>query len=82
MRGALFAFRFHQFLAAGGTLYSTLEAPEKRRFALEGQYYAAGDEVGTAALPAGFLPRVRAGILHGGWRKGANPEHNAAHAYF
>jgi hypothetical protein len=39
----IFAFRLHQFLAAGGTVYSTLEAPAKRKLSLEGQYYAAGD---------------------------------------
>jgi hypothetical protein len=39
----IFAFRLHQFLAAGGTVYSTLEPPATRKLSLEGQYYAAGD---------------------------------------
>jgi len=39
----VFAFRLHQFLAAGGTLYSTLEGADKRYLTLEGQHYAPGD---------------------------------------
>lgn len=39
----VFAFRLHQFLAAGGTLYATLESAEKRYLTLEGQHYAPGD---------------------------------------
>jgi ATP-dependent helicase YprA (DUF1998 family) len=39
----LFAFRLHQFLAAGGTVYATLEPPGARQLSLEGQYYAPGD---------------------------------------
>lgn len=45
----LFAFRLHQFLAAGGTVYATLEPPSERRLSLEGQYYA-GDEHGDKLL--------------------------------
>src|SRR5205814_9620654 len=40
----LFAFRLHQFLAAGGTVYSTLESPANRQLSLEGQYYAPGGD--------------------------------------
>jgi hypothetical protein len=36
----LFAFRLHQFLAAGGTVYATLQPSDKRQFSMEGQYYA------------------------------------------
>jgi hypothetical protein len=39
----VFAFRLHQFLAAGGTLYATLENADKRYLTLEGQHYAPGD---------------------------------------
>jgi hypothetical protein len=39
----IFAFRLHQFLAAGGTLYATLESSDKRHLTLEGQHYAPGD---------------------------------------
>ena len=35
----IFAFRLHQFLAAGGTLYATLESADKRYLTLEGQHY-------------------------------------------
>lgn len=45
----LFAFRLHQFLAAGGTVYATLETPSERHLSLEGQYYA-GDEDGDKLL--------------------------------
>lgn len=45
----LFAFRLHQFLAAGGTVYATLEPASERRLSLEGQYYA-GDENGDKLL--------------------------------
>jgi hypothetical protein len=41
----LFAFRLHQFLAAGGTVYGTLQKPADRKFSPEGQYYA-GDSDG------------------------------------
>lgn len=45
----LFAFRLHQFLAAGGTVYSTLESSAARQLSLEGQYYA-GDGDGDKLL--------------------------------
>ncbi len=37
----VFAFRLHQFLAGGGTVYSTLETPAARVVTLSGQHYAA-----------------------------------------
>ncbi len=43
MAEPVFAFRLHQFLAAGGTLYATLESADKRYLTLEGQHYAPGD---------------------------------------
>ncbi|HWY16413.1 MAG TPA: DEAD/DEAH box helicase [Rhizomicrobium sp.] len=36
----VFAFRLHQFLASGGSVYTTLEAPDRRSFSTEGQFYA------------------------------------------
>jgi ATP-dependent helicase YprA (DUF1998 family) len=36
----IFAFRLHQFLASGGSVYTTLEAPDRRSFSTEGQFYA------------------------------------------
>ncbi|HEV2492306.1 MAG TPA: DEAD/DEAH box helicase [Terriglobia bacterium] len=36
----LFAFRLHQFLAAGGTVYATLEPSAIRYRGLQGEYYA------------------------------------------
>lgn len=45
----IFAFRLHQFLAAGGTVYATLQSPADRKLSLEGQYYA-GDGDGEKLL--------------------------------
>ncbi len=44
----LFAFKLHQFISQGGTVYATLEPPPQRFLTLEGQYYApaaGGDRV-------------------------------------
>jgi len=35
-----FAFKLHQFISQGETVYATLQAPPIRSFSLEGQYYA------------------------------------------
>lgn len=40
----LFAFRLHQFLGGGGTLWATLEPPEKRDFTLRGQRFLPGKD--------------------------------------
>jgi ATP-dependent helicase YprA (DUF1998 family)/very-short-patch-repair endonuclease len=50
----LFAFRLHQFLAAGGTVYATLQLPEKRKFSMEGQYYAGDGEEEKLLYPLVF----------------------------
>jgi hypothetical protein len=36
----VFAFRLHQFLSSGGSVYTTLEAPDVRSFSSEGPFYA------------------------------------------
>jgi hypothetical protein len=36
----VFAFRLHQFLASGGSVYATLEEPATRSFSTEGPFYA------------------------------------------
>jgi hypothetical protein len=36
----VFAFRLHQFLSSGGSVYATLEAPQTRSFSSEGPFYA------------------------------------------
>ena len=36
----VFAFRLHQFLASGGSVYATLEDPATRSFSTEGPFYA------------------------------------------
>ncbi|KAA0677177.1 DEAD/DEAH box helicase [Roseomonas genomospecies 6] len=38
----VFAFRLHQFLASGGSVYATLETPERRTLGTEGQAFAPG----------------------------------------
>ncbi len=38
----LFAFRLHQFVSRGNTVYSSIEPPNKRYLALEGQVYVPG----------------------------------------
>ncbi len=50
----LFAFRFHQFLAAGGTVYATLEPSGTRQLSLEGQYYAPGEDGKKLLFPLVF----------------------------
>lgn len=37
---AAFAFKLHQFFSQGGSVYATVEPPEKRYLTLEGQHYA------------------------------------------
>ncbi len=37
-----FAFKLHQFISQGGSVYATLEQPESRLLTLEGQFYASG----------------------------------------
>jgi len=54
----LFAFRLHQFLAAGGTVYATLEpageGSGKRKLSMEGQYYAADGDGEKLLYPLVF----------------------------
>ncbi len=44
----LFAFRLHQFLSTGGSVFATIEPAERRTLTLEGQYLAPGE--GTRLL--------------------------------
>lgn len=46
----LFAFRLHQFLGGGSTLYATLEPPERRFFTLRAQRWAPAAEEGGRRL--------------------------------
>jgi len=41
----VFGVRLHQFISQGGTVFSTLEAKEKRLFSLEGQSFADGNRL-------------------------------------
>lgn len=40
----VFAFKLHQFISQGGSIYATLEPKDKRLLTLQGQYYAPGEE--------------------------------------
>jgi Lhr-like helicase/very-short-patch-repair endonuclease len=40
---SLFAFKLHQFIAGGGKVYATLEAPGHRAITLDGQQFVSGD---------------------------------------
>ena len=40
---SLFAFKLHQFIAGGGKVYTTLEAPGHRAITLDGQQFVSGD---------------------------------------
>lgn len=42
--GNVFAFKLHQFISQGGSIYATLEDKTKRQLTLEGQYFAPGEE--------------------------------------
>lgn len=50
----VFAFRLHQFLAAGGTVYATLESADKRYHTLEGQHYAPSKDGNRLLFPLVF----------------------------
>lgn len=50
----VFAFRLHQFLAAGGTVYATLEPSGTRYKTLEGQHYAPGKDSDRLLYPLVF----------------------------
>ncbi|MCS0590703.1 DEAD/DEAH box helicase [Massilia norwichensis] len=41
---SLFAFKLHQFIAGGGKVYTTLEAPFHRAITLDGQQFVSGDD--------------------------------------
>lgn len=41
---SLFAFKLHQFVAGGGKVYATLEAPGYRAITLDGQQFVSGDD--------------------------------------
>jgi ATP-dependent helicase YprA (DUF1998 family) len=50
----VFAFRLHQFLAAGGTVYTTLESSSSRYLTLQGEYYAPGGDGERLVYPLAF----------------------------
>jgi hypothetical protein len=49
-----FAFRLHQFFSQGGSVYTTIEQPNKRLLTLEGQHYAPGDDGNRLVFPLVF----------------------------
>lgn len=48
-----FAFRLHQFIGRGDTVYASLEAPDQRYITLNGQQFVPGDR-GRVLLPLAF----------------------------
>jgi ATP-dependent helicase YprA (DUF1998 family) len=44
---ASFAFKLHQFFSQGGSVYTTIEPPDRRYLTLEGQHYAPARSSGT-----------------------------------
>jgi hypothetical protein len=62
----------HQFLAAGGTVYSTLESPATRQLSLEGQYYAPGGDGSRLLYPLVFCRECGQEYYMVNWRKGAD----------
>ncbi|NOZ55675.1 MAG: DEAD/DEAH box helicase [Calditrichaeota bacterium] len=53
-REPLFAFKLHQFVSQGGSVYSTLEPRERRYLTLEGQHYAPGGQGDRLLFPLLF----------------------------
>ena len=49
----VFAFRLHQFISRGDTVYASLEAPEARYITTQGQQYVPGDR-SRILLPVAF----------------------------
>ena len=47
----VFAFRLHQFVSSGGSIYSTLESAEKRELTMDGKYKSAS---GNVLFPLAF----------------------------
>ena len=55
-----FAFRLHQFLASGGSVFATIEPPDRRELTTEGRFYVGrGDDLEGARVlfPLGFCRR-------------------------
>lgn len=49
----VFAFRLHQFISRGETVYASLQEPKERKLTLNGQLYATADKQ-VALLPLAF----------------------------
>jgi superfamily II DNA/RNA helicase len=50
----LFAFKLHQFIGQGRTVYATLESHNSRCLSLEGQYYGSGASKDSVLFPLQF----------------------------
>jgi len=53
-KNSLFAFKLHQFIAQGRTVYATIESPSDRLLTLEAQYYAPGEGENRILYPLWF----------------------------
>lgn len=56
-----FAFRLHQFISRGDTVYASLEPEAQRHLTLQGQQFVPGDR-GKLLFPLVFC-RMRPGVL-------------------
>ena len=59
---SLFAFKLHQFIGKGDTVYTTLEPPAKRFLTTQYQRSAPNRPSGQPSIPVGVLSRVRSGV--------------------
>ena len=58
----VFAFRLHQWLSSGSSIYATLEPPDAREFRIGGTIQG---RCGACPVSLGVLSRVRPGLLPG-----------------
>ena len=50
----VFAFKLHQFISQGGTVYATLEPAGRRYLTVEGQHFVPGEEADRVLFPLMF----------------------------
>jgi superfamily II DNA/RNA helicase/very-short-patch-repair endonuclease len=76
-----FAFRLHQFISRGDTVYATLEAPAERHITVYGQQYAPGSEDRRLLLPVSFC-RECGQEYYTVWRRDAGADGTAQPARY
>ncbi|MFB6285285.1 MAG: DEAD/DEAH box helicase [Candidatus Bipolaricaulia bacterium] len=66
--GPAMAFKVHQFISQGGSVYATLESSAQRELTLEGQTYAPG-ETERLLFPLSFCRECGQEYYHVEWRR-------------